>query len=198
MRYQNALRHTGGARCKVAVQRIGILHLRSDQTETFLIRFLSDLYEEATGRTDFEYTLIEDVLAKMYEDDRRVVRIYTLFAGVAILISLLGLLAIALFDISQRRREIGLRKVNGAQARDIYPLLLRKYLAVLGVSALVSVPLSWLAITLYLQGFAHKAPLTPGLFVVAFLITALLSLLTVMWQVHRAAHVNPAEVIKRE
>lgn len=163
-----------------------------------VIRFLSDLYEEATGRTDFEYTLIEDVLAKMYEDDRRVVRIYTLFAGVAILISLLGLLAIALFDISQRRREIGLRKVNGAQARDIYPLLLRKYLAVLGVSALVSVPLSWLATTLYLQGFAHKAPLTPGLFVVAVLVTALLSLLTVMWQVHRAAHVNPAEVIKRE
>lgn len=163
-----------------------------------VIRFLSDLYEEATGRTDFKYTLIEDVLAKMYEDDRRVVRIYTLFAGVAILISLLGLLAIALFDISQRRREIGLRKVNGAQARDIYPLLLRKYLAVLGVSAVVSVPLSWLAITLYLQGFAHKAPLTPGLFVVAVLVTALLSLLTVMWQVHRAAHVNPAEVIKRE
>lgn len=163
-----------------------------------VIRFLSDLYEEATGRTDFEYTLIEDVLAKMYEDDRRVVRIYTLFAAVAILISLLGLLAIALFDISQRRREIGLRKVNGAQARDIYPLLLRKYLAVLGVSALVSVPLSWLAITLYLQGFAHKAPLTPGLFVVAVLVTALLSLLTVMWQVHRAAHVNPAEVVKRE
>lgn len=163
-----------------------------------VIRFLSDLYEEATGRTDFEYTLIEDVLAKMYEDDRRVVRIYTLFAGVAILISLLGLLAIALFDISQRRREIGLRKVNGAQAHDIYPLLLRKYLAVLGVSALVSVPLSWLAITLYLQGFAHKAPLTPGLFVVAVLVTALLSLLTVMWQVHRAAHVNPAEVVKRE
>lgn len=163
-----------------------------------VIRFLSDLYEEGTGRTDFKYTLIEDVLAKMYEDDRRVVRIYTLFAGVAILISLLGLLAIALFDISQRRREIGLRKVNGALARDIYPLLLRKYLAVLGVSALVSVPLSWLAITLYLQGFAHKAPLTPGLFVVAVLVTALLSLLTVMWQVHQAAHVNPAEVIKRE
>ena len=163
-----------------------------------VIDFLSGLYEEATGRTDFKYTLIEDVLARMYEDDRRVVRIYTLFAAVAILVSLLGLLAIALFDISQRRREIGLRKVNGARARDIYPLLLRKYLAVLGVSALVSVPLSWLAITLYLQGFAHKAPLTPGLFVVAVLVTALLSLLTVMWQVHRAAHVNPAEVIKRE
>lgn len=163
-----------------------------------VIDFLSGLYEEGTGRTDFKYTLIEDVLARMYEDDRRVVRIYTLFAAVAILISLLGLLAIALFDISQRRREIGLRKVNGALARDIYPLLLCKYLAVLGVSTLVSVPLSWLAITLYLQGFAHKAPLTPELFVVAVLVTALLSLFTVMWQVWRAAHVNPAEVIKRE
>lgn len=94
----------------------------------------------------------------MYREDRQVVNIYTLFAGIAIFISSLGLLSISLFDIRQRYREIGLRKVNGAQAKDIYPLLIKKYLSVMGVATLLSIPLSWIAITLYLQDFAHKAP----------------------------------------
>ena len=85
------------------------------------IDFLRKLYEEATGSTDFEYKLIEDEIASMYNEDRRVVDIYSLFAKVAILISSLGLLAISLFDIRQRYREIGLRKVNGAQGKNIYP-----------------------------------------------------------------------------
>lgn len=89
------------------------------------IDFLRKLYEEATGSTDFEYKLIEDEIASMYNEDRRVVDIYSLFAKVAILISSLGLLAISLFDIRQRYREIGLRKVNGAQGKNIYPLLIK-------------------------------------------------------------------------
>lgn len=156
------------------------------------------MYEESTGRTDFEYTLIEDVLEKIYREDRQVVNIYTLFAGVAIFISSLGLLSISLFDIRQRYREIGLRKVNGAQATDIYPLLIKKYLSVLAIATLISIPVSWGAITLYLQDFAHKAPITFDLFAIAVIITAIISLLIIIWQIHKAANVNPAEVVKTE
>lgn len=163
-----------------------------------VIKFLRDIYEESTGRTDFEYTLIEDEIDKMYREDRQVVHIYTLFAAIAIFISSLGLLSISLFDIRQRYREIGLRKVNGAQATDICPLLLKKYLSVLGIAALVAIPISWGAIVLYLQDFAHKAPVTPALFVTAVGITAVISLLTIVWQIRKAANINPAEVIKRE
>ena len=88
----------------------------------------------------------------MYREDRQVVNIYTLFAGIAIFISSLGLLSISLFDIRQRYREIGLRKVNGAQAKDIYPLLIKKYLSVMGVATLLSIPLSWIA------GFCPQSP----------------------------------------
>ncbi len=163
-----------------------------------VIDYLRQVYEEVTGRTDFEYTLIEDQLAQLYEEDRRVVNIYTLFALVAILVSSLGLFALSLFDIRQRYREIGLRKVNGAQGWDIYPLLLKKYLWVLCLAALISVPLSWLAITLYLQDFAHKAPITPDLYLVAIVLTVFISLFTVVWQIRKAARVNPAEVVKSE
>lgn len=163
-----------------------------------VIEFLRNVYEESTGRTDFEYTLIEDVLEKIYREDRQVVNIYTLFAGVAIFISSLGLLSISLFDIRQRYREIGLRKVNGAQATDIYPLLIKKYLSVLAIATLISIPVSWGAITLYLQDFAHKAPITFDLFAIAVIITAIISLLIIIWQIHKAANVNPAEVVKTE
>lgn len=163
-----------------------------------VIDFLRRLYEESTGRTDFEYTLIEDELQKMYREDRQVVNIYTLFAGIAIFISSLGLLSISLFDIRQRYREIGLRKVNGAQAKDIYPLLIKKYLSVMGVATLLSIPLSWIAITLYLQDFAHKAPLTFDLFAVAVAITTAISLLTIIGQIRKAANINPASIMKNE
>lgn len=163
-----------------------------------VIDFLRNLYEEATGRTDFEYTLIEDELEKMYREDRQVVNIYTLFAGVAILISSLGLFSISLFDIRQRYREIALRKVNGAQATEIYPLLIKKYLSVLGIAAFISIPVSWGAITLYLQDFAHKAPISFDLFAIAVVITAIISLLTIVWQMHKAANVNPASIMKTE
>lgn len=163
-----------------------------------VIDFLRNLYEEATGRTDFEYTLIEDKLAEMYQEDRLVVNIYSLFAGVAIFISSLGLLSISLFDIRQRYREIGLRKVNGAQAQDIYPLLIKKYSFVMGISVLFSIPISWGAISLYLRDFAHKAPVTVDLFVIAVAVTAILSFLTIIWQIFKAANVNPADVIKYE
>ena len=162
------------------------------------IDFLRKLYEEATGSTDFEYKLIEDEIASMYNEDRRVVDIYSLFAKVAILISSLGLLAISLFDIRQRYREIGLRKVNGAQGKNIYPLLIKKYLSVLGIASLIAIPLSSGAIILYLEDFAHKAPITPDLFIIGIGATALISLLTIIWQIYKAANVNPAEVIKYE
>ena len=134
----------------------------------------------------------------MYREDRQVVNIYTLFAGIAIFISSLGLLSISLFDIRQRYREIGLRKVNGAQAKDIYPLLIKKYLSVMGVATLLSIPLSWIAITLYSQDFAHKAPLTFDLFAVAVAITTAISLLTIIGQISKAANINPASIMKNE
>jgi len=108
------------------------------------------------------------------------------------------LLSISLFDIRQRYREIGLRKVNGAQAKDIYPLLIKKYLSVMGVATLLSIPLSWIAITLYLQDFAHKAPLTFDLFAVAVAITTAISLLTIIRQISKAANINPASIMKNE
>lgn len=161
------------------------------------IRFLKELHDKTIGG-EFEYTFVEDEISAMYEKDRLVARIYSVFTLVSILISSMGLFSLSLFDIQQRYKEIAIRKVNGATTPAIVAMLLRNYYKLLGIAFLVVTPLSWLAITKYLENFANKAPLSWWIFAVAFLITAGISLLTLIWQIRKAARTNPAKAIKTE
>ena len=163
-----------------------------------LLAFLHQLEMEVYGNEDFEYTLLSDDVDKLYKDDRMMVSVYLTFAVIAIVISCLGLFGLSLFDIRQRYREIGIRKVNGAKLKDIYLLLVQKYVRLLAISFVVSVPVAVAVIYQYTLNFAVKAPMGVGIFVLALLIVALISLGTLFWQVNRAAKINPAEVIKSE
>ena len=96
-------------------------------------------------------------IQKLYKSDQQVATIYSAFAFIAIVISCLGLLGISLFDIRQRYREIAIRKVNGAMLKDLYVLLLRRYVGMLLLAAVVAVPLAWLAIHYYTADLVVKA-----------------------------------------
>lgn len=161
------------------------------------IQFLKKLHEETVGG-EFEYSFVEDEISAMYEQDKLVTRIYSVLAFIAILISSLGLFSLSLFDIQQRYKEIAIRKVNGASTWIILKMLLLKYYKLLGVAFLIAVPVSWLAIHKYLENFAHKASVSWWIFAVALLLTAGISLLTLIWQTGKAARTNPAEAIKTE
>ena len=162
------------------------------------ISFLSDLYQEAVGRGDFEYSFITDEIARLHEEDRKVTRIVITFALIAIVIACLGLFGLSLYDIRQRYREIALRKVHGAQVADICRLLLRKYFVLLGAAFVTGAVIAYVGIQRYMEDFPHHAPLLLWIFLVAGVIVAAIALLTVLWQIRRASQVNPAEVMKRE
>lgn len=166
--------------------------------EQDLIRYIGEIMKEAYGTESFEYTFLKDDVNKLYNEDRKIANIYTIFAFIAIAISCLGLFGISLFDIRQRYREIGIRKINGAGMKDLYQLLFRKYVVVLGAAFVVAVPIAYYLITLYTQDFVVKAPIGIGIFIIALLVVALISLGTIYWQVHRAANINPADVVKSE
>ena len=100
----------------------------------------------------------------MYTQDRQTATIYSIFAGMAIIISSLGLLGISLFDIRQRYREIAIRKVNGASAKDLYRLLFRKYITVLIIAFVIAIPLAYYLINTYTQDFAVRAPVSIDIF----------------------------------
>jgi len=161
------------------------------------IKFLSELYDETMGG-EFSYSFVEDEVNQMYSEDKKVAAIYSIFTLIAIIISSLGLFSMSLFDIQQRYREIAVRKVNGATYSVIVRILLEKYFILSGISFLIATPLAWLAINRYLEDFAYKAPISWWLFIIAFIITSIVSLFTLIHQTRKAANTNPAKVLKSE
>lgn len=162
------------------------------------IAYLKQVYAEAIGSGEFEYSLVTDEIAKLHAEDRKVMLVIITFALIAVGVSCLGLFGLSLYDIRQRYREIGLRKVHGAQVGDIYRLLIKKYVYVLLLAYLVGSTVAYLSIERYMETFVHRAPLSFWIFLVAGALVALVALLTLYEQVRRASRINPADVIKRE
>ena len=166
--------------------------------EKACIDYLREMVREIHQTDDFTYTWLKDIVLKFYEDDRQVTIIYSVFALIAIAVSCLGLFGISLFDIRQRYREIAIRKAHGAGMKDLYQLLFKKYLLVLGASFVVAVPLAYYLIYQYTADFVVKAPIGIGIFVIALLLVAFISMGTLWWQIRKAANINPATVMKSE
>ena len=163
-----------------------------------VLSYLEKVEKDVYGSGDFSYTMLEDDVAKLYANDRRIANIYTVFAIVAIVVSCLGLFGISLFDMRQHYKEIAIRKINGAGFKEINLMFLRKYLMLLIISFIVSIPLSLMLIFSYTDNFVVKAQVGIDIFLFAFVIVTVISLGTLYWQVHKAASINPAETIKTE
>ena len=163
-----------------------------------VIDFLRNLEYKVYGSEDFEYTFLEDDIKAMYTQDRQTATIYSIFAGMAIIISSLGLLGISLFDIRQRYREIAIRKVNGASAKDLYRLLIRKYITVLIIAFIIAIPLAYYLINTYTQDFAVRAPVSIDIFIISLLFVIIISLGTLAYQIQKAAYINPTQIMKTE
>ena len=159
------------------------------------IVFLRNLHEETVGG-EFTYSFVADEVREMYREDEKIASIYTIFTFIAIFVSVLGLFSMSLFDIQQRRKEIAIRKINGATIADVIRLLLKNYFRSLLISFALAAPVAFYVINRYLEGFAHKALVSWWLFGVAITLTTGVSLLTLIYQTHKAASQNPAEVIK--
>ena len=160
------------------------------------IVFLRQLHDETAGG-EFTYSFVADEIQEMYNEDKKIAAIYAVFTFIAIFVSALGLFSMSLFDIQQRRKEIAIRKINGATIADVIRLLLKKYFWSLVISFALAAPVALFAINRYLEDFAHKAPVSWWLFAAAITLTAGISLLTLIYQTQKAANQNPAETISK-
>ena len=166
--------------------------------EKELIKYLQDTREEIFHAEEFDYHWLKEDVQALYDDDRRVATVFTLFATISIFVSALGLFGLSLFDIRQRYREIAIRKVNGAQLKNLYSVLFRKYIWVIAGAALLTIPLSYYLIYIYTRDFIVKAPVSIFIYLIAILVVAGISLGTLFWQVNKATRINPATIMKAE
>ena len=146
----------------------------------------------------FEYSFMDENFDKLYESEQRQGTTFTIFACIAIFIACLGLLGLSAFTISQRIKEIGVRKVLGADVGGIVTLLSKDFLKLVLVAALISFPIAWYAMNNWLKDFAYRVNIQWWIFLVAALIALLVALATVSYQAIKAAIANPVKSLRTE
>ncbi len=146
----------------------------------------------------FEYRFMDESYDQMYKSDQRTGKLFTYFAGMAILISCLGLFGLAAFTAGQRTKEIGIRKVLGASVGSITLLLSKDFLRLVLVSILIASPVAWYVMNQWLGNFAYKIGIGAWMFVVAGGLGLCIALATVSFQAIKAALANPVKSLRNE
>ncbi len=146
----------------------------------------------------FEYTFLDEKFDAMYQAESRLSRLIGLFAFMAVGIACLGLFGLASFMIERRVKEVGIRKVLGASVGSIVLLLSKDFLQLVAVAYAVSIPIAFIAMQRWLEGFAYHVELGWTVFVLAGAGAVLLTLVTISYQTLRAAFTNPVNTLRAE
>ncbi|MEM1325707.1 MAG: FtsX-like permease family protein [Bacteroidota bacterium] len=188
------------------------LAIRLDQngSNTLVMRFdaqtsvsaflakVSNIWETTAPNLPLEYDFLDQQFNEMYESDQRLGQVFTIFAGLAIFIACLGLLALAAFTAERRKKEIGIRKVLGANVQQLIALLSKEFLMLVCFALLIAIPIAWYAMTQWLQNFAYRIDLQWWIFALAVVLAIGIALLTVSVQSIKAALANLVTSLKNE
>lgn len=159
---------------------------------------VKDVYERITGVNEFNGKFIDQHIEESFTVQKRTSQIVSIFSAIAILLSLLGLMAMSTYFIQQRSREIGVRKVFGSSNRQILVRLVNTFLNYVFIAFVITTPITWYLMREWLSGYSYRIHLSPFFFIIAGLGCLLLSFVTVFWRSYIAANTNPIQSIKTD
>ncbi len=159
---------------------------------------INDLWQEMLPGYPLKYQFYDEWFDSMYRSEEYFVRTISLFAMLAIVISCIGILGLAIFSSERRTKEIGIRKINGAKISEILVLLNRDFIILVLIAYLIAVPIAWYSMDRWLENFAYRTELSWWIFILAGLLALVIALATVSWQSWRAASRNPVEALRYE
>lgn len=162
------------------------------------LQAVTKVWKTFSPNQPIRYSFLDEQYASMYDDVQRTGRIFSSFAGLAILVACLGLFALSAFMAEQRRKEISIRKVLGASLESIVGLLTVHFIKLVLISFSIAVPIGWYLMSNWLADFVYRIPLSWELFLLAGLSTVLIALLTIGYQSVKAALMNPARNLQTE
>ena len=134
----------------------------------------------------------------MYQSEQSLGKLITIASFVALLIAIIGIIGLVFFETQFLRKEIAVRRVNGATVSSILQMINKKYLVMAGLSFLLAAPVAYWLMTAWRKGFAYQAPVPVWIFLVALIAVAAITLAVVTLQSWRAASANPVESLKNE
>ncbi len=146
----------------------------------------------------FNYFFLDDYFNKQYNADQLFGKVFGLFAFLAILIACFGLLGLSAYNVLQRTKEIGIRKILGASTQNLLYLLSKDFLVLVVIAFVIAIPVSWWIMHNWLQNYAYRIDITWWVFVVAGFAALLIALATISFQAIKAAVANPVKSLRTE
>jgi len=159
---------------------------------------ISDVYKRYNPAQPFEYHFVDDDYAQKFGNEERIGKLASVFAGLAIFISCLGLFGMASFMAEQRFKEIGVRKVLGASVFNLWRLLSKDFVILVTIAFIIATPVAYYFMHSWLQAYSYRSPITWWIFAVTALGAMVITLLTVSYQSIKAAMMNPVKSLKSE
>lgn len=177
--------------------RYATVKIKGDNVQE-TIAHLERVWKDVVPHRPFLYSFLDDTFNQQYKKDYTFRKLFTTFACLAIFIACLGLLGLTTYTAEQRTKEIGIRKILGADVRNIVGLMSRDFIVLIAISIVIATPVSWYAMNKWLEGFAYQKEITPWIFVVAGIAALIIAMLTISYQSVKAAMVNPVKSLRSE
>ena len=186
-----------------------VIFLGRDFSRTFMMRINGNNMQSTLGRLEmlwkervpdrpFNYHFLDDNYNKLYFDEQRTSLLFSIAAGLAILLACLGLFGLTAFTTVQRTKEIGIRRVLGANISSITFLIAKNFLQLIAIAIFIAIPLAWWAGNKWLQNFAFRTPVQIYVFILIALVTVLIALCTVGYHSIKIALTNPVKSLRSE
>jgi putative ABC transport system permease protein len=163
-----------------------------------LIARINSNWKKILNDTPMDYAFLDQNLAAQYQQEQRLGGLFGIFSGLSILIAVIGLVGLVAYSAEVRKKEIGVRKVFGASVSRIMLMMNSQYIRLLLIALIIATPLSWWALTQWLNSFAYRIKISPLTFVAAGVAELLLAFASVGYLSLRAATSNPSQVLKEE
>ena len=159
---------------------------------------IESVWKELVPHRPFIYSFLDQDFNRQYESDFSFRQVFTIFSVLAILIACLGLLGLATYTAEIRTKEIGIRKVLGAEISSIVALLSKDFITLVLVAIVLAVPVTWYAMNSWLEGFAYRIEIGWWIYLLAGLVAVIIAMATISSQAFKAAMLNPVKSLKSE
>ncbi len=174
------------------------IKIHKEAANTELVNQIKDICFEFAPGEPVNIEFLDEAKALLYSEDENKKKIFLFFTVFSILISCMGLYALAGFMLERRTKEIGLRKVCGADDRTIFRMIASDFLKIILTGFILVLPLSWFIMNKWLENFALKTRLAWWIFVISGVIIVLVAAISVFAEIRKATACNPADIIRSE
>jgi putative ABC transport system permease protein len=163
-----------------------------------VLTFLENKWKEIFPDQPFAFTYLSERFNRQFEADEKRGLIFTIFTILAILIACLGLFGLASYMVEQRTKEIGIRKVFGANESIILSLIAKDFLVLVSAGIVIAIPVAWYFMTNWLQNYVYRTNIGVPLIIIASLLTFAITFITISYKAYQASVMNPASSLKTE